>query len=180
MNNIYIQALGVVALIVFAGGFYLKDRRQILGAQILALAIWSLHYYLLGAKAGSVLSLVAAARSGLFYFKDAKNWIGHPAVLVSLLLVIAAAALLTGDGLISILPAAGISFATISHWQNVPQRIRVAFLPAPVLWFAYNFLVGSFAGLVNETILFLATLGSILKHKIGKKGKVERFTAKVH
>ena len=170
MSNFYIQVIGFVSFATFASAFYLKTRKQILAVQIIALVLWSIHYFLLGAVTGEVLLLIGAARSFVFYFRKDGNWVNSPFVLCFFLLIVVISGYLTWNGWVSIFSVVGVIFATFSHWQKDPQRLRIVFLPSTLFWFIYNILVGSYAGLVSESVMLVATTGSIIRENIKTKG----------
>lgn len=114
--------------------------------------------------------LIGAVRSFVFYFKKDNNWVNNPLVLCFFLLVAVISGYLTRNGWISLFAVIGVSFATLSHWQKDTQKLRIVFLPSTLFWFIYNILVGSYAGLINESIMFAATTGSIIRENIRKKG----------
>ena len=66
---------------------------------------------------------------------------------------------MTWQGLISLLPYAAVVGTTITYWTDNAQKIRLGNLACgSPCWLVYDALIGSWAGVLNESI----TLGSIL------------------
>ena len=89
------------------------------------------------------------------------RWKGWIAVFSALTLTIA---LLTWNGWISFLPVIGTIAGTIGYWTNNAKKIRLANLVAnsPCM-LAYDALVGSWGGVLNESVIMISIVISILR-----------------
>ncbi|MEK9195850.1 MAG: YgjV family protein, partial [Patescibacteria group bacterium] len=74
--------------------------------------------------------------------------------------------ILTWHGLISLLPMIGMITGTIAFWQSNPRYIRLIGLISPPLWFTYNYISGSYAGMFAEIILLSSNLIGIYRFDI--------------
>lgn len=84
------------------------------------------------------------------------RWKGWIAILSAVCIVILA---FTWKGAISLLPFAALIASNVGYWTNNAQKIRLSNLAcASPCWLIYDILVGSWGGVLNESI----TLGSIL------------------
>ena len=120
-------------------------------------------------KSGAAQQAETAAKSRVV------RWKGWIAVFSALTLTIA---LLTWNGWISFLPVIGTIAGTIGYWTNNAKKIRLANLVAnsPCM-LAYDALVGSWGGVLNESVIMISIVISILRFgwnsmdgdKIGEK-----------
>ena len=72
----------------------------------------------------------------------------------------------------NILPIIAQSFGALAVWQKKPRAIRYIMLVPRPLWFVYNALVGSYAGMVTEVVILISVLIGIVRFDIlGQKEK---------
>jgi len=159
-----IQLVAILAFSGYALAFYLPTRKRILGWQFIFLLVWAGHFLFLGAWTGAVMIAANAAKSLFFYFKREDNWIGRPVVLYAWLLFFIVLAWWSQEGWWSLLPMLAVGFVAVANWQMDVQKMRWIVLPANIFWFVYNLLVGSYGGMVAETIMFIMVIGSIIRH----------------
>ena len=108
---------------------------------------------------GCLNLMVIMFRNGLLMWYDKYAWVrwkGWIAILSAVCIVILA---FTWKGAISLLPFAALIASNVGYWTNNAQKIRLSNLAcASPCWLIYDILVGSWGGVLNESI----TLGSIL------------------
>ena len=69
-----------------------------------------------------------------------------------------------------LLPIVAQVFGAIAVWQTNPRAIRFIMLVPRPLWFVYNFIVGSQAGMVAEVFILVSVIIGIIRFDIlGKK-----------
>ena len=158
--------------------FQTKTNRSLLVLQTLDCLTFSVQFALLGAFSGSLSLLVNIVRNAMltkYNTSRVVRWKGWIAVFSALTLMIA---LLTWNGWISFLPVIGTIAGTIGYWTNNAKKIRLANLVAnsPCM-LAYDALVGSWGGVLNESVIMISIVISILRFgwnsmdgdKIGEK-----------
>lgn len=143
-------------------------------------------YILLGADIGLAMSVVILLAN--FYYiwdewyekleakrrKRQKLIHGHQMrdyiVLAIVLLVIAALAVWTYDGPLSLLSVAATALYEISIWQNSTKLYKFLGIPVALCWMLYNGFILSVVGIISEGIIFLAaTVGYIRDWRREKK-----------
>ena len=60
---------------------------------------------------------------------------------------------------------AGMVLSTIGLWQRNEQHIRWFLLLGSPVWLAYDLLVGSYAGMVNEVIFASSIIIALLRYR---------------
>ncbi len=161
--ELFIQLFGVVALLIALFSYQLKRRNNILLLQLLSHGFWVIHFLLLGAFTGAALNSAGALRSTLFSkFSSRQRPI---AIFILVLTIVVLAALLTWQGWKSLLPMTATIIGTIGFWQRDEQRIRLILLFASPFWFTYNFLVGSYVGMLSDTIVMASIFLALWKYR---------------
>lgn len=131
--------------------------------QLIAALLYAVHFYLLGAITGAALNATGAARNYAFTrHSDKRSW-WLPGAFIAVFCLVTA---LTWQGPLSLLPLGGMISGTLAFWQRTPNHIRLIALISPPLWFTYNFISGSYPGMLVETIMFGSNLIGIYRFDI--------------
>lgn len=141
---------------------------------LVGLVLFVIHYILLGALTGAVMNLIEAGVVYVSYQKETKIWAQQKFWLYIFILLFIFAGLITSKTLVDSFPVLAQILGTVAIWQKNPKAIRFMMLIPRPLWFYYNFVVGSFAGMVAEIFIFLSVMTGIVRFDIlGKKSKTE-------
>lgn len=154
MNPVIVQGIGVIALVTNLSVFQTNTRKNMLLLGLITCALWTVHFYLLGAMTGAAMNLLAAGRFCVYYrVKPSKQnrWISWLFVGLTLL-----ATALTWQGMTSVLPFIGTAAMVIAFWQTKPKHIRRLALASSPPWIIYGALVGSYPVIVAETLLLVS------------------------
>jgi len=170
MHAVIVQGVGYLALAFVLLSFQRKNRIAILITMLIGVSLFVIHYALLGAWTGSMMNLIEACVVFVSYKKETKKWAANKAWPYILSLAYILAGLLTAHQLTSYLPVVAQIFGAIAVWQTNPRRIRYIMLVPRPLWFTYNFLVHSQAGIVAEIFIFLSVITGIIRFDILKQG----------
>lgn len=156
VQDVIIQAIGVIGLILVVISFQNNRRQLILIFLGSAQVFFAIHFALLGAWTASAMNIVGATRTFLFTQKGKKKWMDSKVWILVFVGLFWIAGVVSWDGWIGILPVLGMSIETVGLWLKNPTRIRFAnLLPRP-LWFTYNIIYHSYAGMLTETFLFIS------------------------
>lgn len=150
------QFFGFAGLALSLTIFQVNRRKGMLRISIMASSLYAIQYILLGAFTGAAMNLVGGLR-GYAYYRLAPSK-KHRWVLLSFMGLAAAGALVTWQGPVSLLALAGSMCGSFSIWHKNPTYIRRWALLAPPLWFTYNFISGSYPGMISEIIMLLSNL----------------------
>lgn len=153
--NIYAQIVGFIALLSAIAVFQSNDRKKMLYIQLLTALLFAVHYGLLGAWTGVAMNLIGGARNYIFIRTRRQIW------LYVVIITFIAASIVTWQSAYSVLPLVGMVSGTIAFWMSSSSKIRYLALLSPPVWFIYNFLVGSYAGLLAEMFIFASIIVGI-------------------
>ena len=169
MNQIIIQVIGYMALFCAILSFQKNKRSKILLYQIIEHILFILHFSLLHAWTAVAMNVIGALRSIIFYQKDTKVWTQHIVWMYVFIGAFILAGLITWTNYASLFPLIAMVIDTFALWKRSTKSIRFLMLIPRPLWFLYNFLVGSYAGMTTEVIVFASILLGILRFDIPKK-----------
>lgn len=161
MTMLWVQLIGLVGVGLLLVMFQVNNRRTILRIQMASSLIMALHFTLLGATTGAAMNLLRVTRNFFFIKYRDRKWL-----LPVALAVFAAAGVLTWHDWTSILPVIGAAIGTTALWQNNPRYIRFLSILVPPFWFVYNFLHGSYAGMLGDTVTFSSVLTGIIRFDV--------------
>jgi hypothetical protein len=166
------QLVGLIALIWLLVSFlYFKTEAKLRIGLTTYSGLFSIHFLLLGAYAGALMSLLGAARGifSIYAFRSNRAtslWWPFAFTLAALGL-----SLISWQGPISLLPAIALSFSTWALWQKNSLHIRLLCLSGVPFWMCYSFLVGSWPGFICDGISGISILISL--HKFHKTEVLE-------
>lgn len=176
-SQLIAQTIGFTALAFSILAYQSNKRRLILGTKTVAFALFVIHFSMLGAYTGAAMNLLGGVRTHIFNQRLKKQWADKKGWLYGFLAAVWLASALTWDGPISILPAIGASLATIAFWMKDPKHLRYLSYGLVPTWFAYNYSVGSYAGMLADTLLFVSLL--VATYRFDLRGEEERRKKKI-
>lgn len=166
MNQIIIQGIGFVALLFVIFSFQKNKRANLLLIMLGGLLLFVVHYSLLRAWTGAVMNLIEAGMVFVSFQKETKSWAKKrvwPYIFILLYFIVG---LITSRSLVDYFPILAQTFGTIAVWQKNPRSIRFIMLAPRPLWFTYNFIVVSYAGMITEVFIFLSVVIGIVRFDI--------------
>ena len=167
MYDIVCQTVGILAMAFSVLTFQFKDYKKLIIFQIMAAALFGIHYFMLGSNNGAISNGISIVRNVFFIFLMGKN---KPKIIVASVF----ACLMVGfnltlwEGLGTILICLGMTANTVSISLNNTQHVRIAIMIACPLMFAYNLINFSIGGLINETLVFISSIIGLIRHKENK------------
>lgn len=163
------QAVGIVAMILSALSFQMNTKKKIIIMQILTSIVFATHYFMLGnALAAAVVNLIAIVRNVVMYYKE-KLPLGSKFWVVFFCIVMAASAVVTNPEPISLLMSVGMIFNTLAIASEKPENTRKTILVSSPFVLAYNICVFSIGGIINEILVDVFTVVTIVKEHRNKK-----------
>ncbi|HEX7042374.1 MAG TPA: YgjV family protein [Patescibacteria group bacterium] len=169
MHQIIVQGIGYLALLFVLLSFQKSKRVNILLLMLVGLILFVIHYYLLNAGTGSLMNLVEAGVVFVSYKKETALWAKQKFWLYVFVLAYIIAGIVTFKSFVDCLPIIAQIFGAIAVWQTNPKIIRFLMLIPRPLWFAYNLVVGSYAGVTTEILILASVLIGIVRFDILSK-----------
>jgi len=130
------------------------------------LLIFVVHYSLLGAWTGALMNFIEAGVVFVAYKKEKESWAKQKFWPYIFIIIFITAGLITSKAAIDFLPILAQIFGTIAVWQKNPKAIRFIMLVPRPLWFFYNLIVGSYAGMATEVFIFFSIAIGIVRFDV--------------
>lgn len=160
------QGAGYAALLFVILSFQKNKRSALLLIMLAGLLLFTVHYILLGAWTGALMNLIEAGVVFIAYKKDTSKWAEHPAWLYGFIGLYIIFGVVSFKAPVDVLPIVAQAFGAIAVWQTNARAIRFLMLVPRPLWFTYNLVVGSQAGIVAEIFIGASVLIGIARFDI--------------
>jgi len=164
MSGMFIQAIGFAGVLLFLISYQIKSNKVLYFTQGIGCAMFCAQFFLLGAYSGCLSLVVIILRNTMLMkydeWKIIRSRIWVPVfIAVSIVIMI-----YTWNGWISILPLLAMASGTIGYWTNNAKYIRLSCVVCcSPSWILYDILIGSWGGVLNESITILSILISIYR-----------------
>ncbi len=159
------QCVGAIGVISYMVSFQIKSNKLLYGAQAIGNFAFSIQFLLLGAATGAYNVILNIFRNMALVKYNEWKWIQHKGWVVLLSAITIGIMIITWNGPVSILAAIANIASHIGMWTNNAQKIRLANLACiSPAWLLYDFLVGAYAGVLNESIILSSIIISIYRY----------------
>ena len=149
---------GIGAMISLFMSHQGKTRKGILAGKLSADLFWSAHYISLGALAGVIPNFVGIFREIVFINRKRHRWAGKalwPVLFIGINLTLG---ILSFDAWYDLLPITASAFVTVSLWMDNPRLTKCISIPVSGAFLLYDIFVGSYIGIVNESIAIFSII----------------------
>ncbi len=177
MGNItYIlsQVFIIISYILLAFTYQTKNRTNILIFNFGSLIMTGLSYIFLSAYSGLAMVGVAIIRNIIFIIDEKKNGKSNKnsakdyVILAILYIISIAFAIITYNGILSMMSVAATMLYTFSVWQKNTKVYKLLGMPIEAIWIIYNVYIFSIFGIILESVLAVSTIVGYLREKNGK------------
>lgn len=173
-----IQAVGIVGMAFLFCSYQQKERKNLILCKLGADVVWIIHYCLLGAVGGAIPNFVGIFRE-LVFVNRGKKWANSPLWPALFIVFNWVLALLNRKSALMLLPICASTFVTVSLWVKKPMITRAITVPVSVCFIIYDVCVGSWAGIINESVVIISAVSSMIridaKNYVSKKNRfIER------
>ena len=167
MFFIFVQLLGLIGWILLVVSYWKKDINGILSLQLASGVFYAFHYYFLGATSGLFVIVFELVRDFLYYKTDWDQYIFIGTIPFYVL-----SGLINYTGFISLFPVV----ASIVDGYGLSFKKKSAVIGAiisAILWMVYDFVSGSYVGIVTGGILLVSNIMVLVKdnQKVYRKVK---------
>ena len=168
MQNNIAQLFGIGAMVSLFLIYQQKSRGRLLLCKLSADIFWVAHYLCLGGTAGMIPNAVGIARELVFLQRDRHRVFGlalWPILFIGTGWALGAR---TFHAWYNLLPIAASTAVTLSLWIRNPRLTKIISAPVSSAFLVYDLLIGSYVGVVNESIAILSISISFIKEKASK------------
>jgi len=165
MEQILIQAIGVMAFAILWLSFQFDDRKVLVNLRSFHNIVYGIHFYFLNALTASALQIMAVARNFVFLNRTKHKAFNGKIWLFIFLILFLITGIITWEGPVSILSFFGMGLGTLSIWSEKTQHIRLFTLLSTFFWLIHNFIIVSFAGIFFSIITIISLSVAMLRFK---------------
>lgn len=178
MNSItYIlsQVFIIISYICLVFTYQTKNRKSILVYSFVSLIMTGLSYVFLSAYSGLAMVGVAIIRNIIFLIDEKKNGKSDKnstkdyIILGVLYLISIVFAILTYNGILSMMSVLATMLYTFSVWQKNTKVYKLLGMPIETILIIYNIYIFSIFGIILESILAISTVVGYLREINEKK-----------
>ena len=163
--DIAAQIFGLGAMVSLFLIYQQKSRKKLIFCKLCADVFWSLHYLCLGAYGGIVPNSVGILREIVFMQRDKKKWADKVYIPIFFILLNWSIGALTFKQPINIIPIVASTFVTVSLWLRRPKLTKIISIPVSVAFLIYDIFVGSYIGVINESIAITSIIINFIKER---------------
>src|SRR5574344_1473518 len=161
---LYIQLIGILGFIFLAISFTQKKKEGILANQVISYIFYSIHYLLLNAKSGYIISVTNLVKCLFLTIKDKHKFLQNNILLYIL------ATYYTYQDAYSLLPVVASIIYTSMLWQGTMKEIRVGAIINAFIWVIYDIHVLSYVCMVADSIILV--INAVMLSRMCKNVKV--------
>ena len=156
--SVVVQLFGVGAMISLFLIYQQKSRKNMILCKLSADIFWIFHYFFLGATAGMIPTLVGFLREIVFFYRKKKKWANTTLWVAVFILINLLLGVRTFSEWYNVIPIIASPFVTFSLWLNNPKLTKIISAPVSVSFLIYDIYVGSYIGVINESISILSII----------------------
>lgn len=164
--KILAQLFGIGAMVSLFSVYQQNARKKLITAKLCADVFWVIHYLLLGGIAGMIPNFIGIFRELVFMNRENKKWANKVIWPILFILCGWAMGIYTFSSAFNILPIAASTFVTVSLWIKNPTLTKLITIPICTAFIIYDFHVGSFIGIINESLSICSIIISFVREKI--------------
>lgn len=168
------QIFGFCAMATAITMYQFKKHRTIMVLTALCSTLWCLHFASLGLVTPILMNFINILR-GITYSNRSKPWGNKkfiPYIFAALSVILT---VITWENAWSILPCIGSIFSSFANWQTNTKKLKLLTIPVCVVWFTYNTVNSSYAGMANETFTLISIIIALIR--INREDKKEELKA---
>ena len=171
--EIIAQAIGIVAMVFNILSYQGKKQKTVITLQLFGGLLFAVNFWMIGAKVGGILNVIAVIRALIFLFKDKLKansvfWlIGFilSYITVYILTFTTFGTELTPWTLIrELLPVIGMTALSVGFRLKDAANIRKYGLVSSPAWLIYNIAVGSWGAIICETLTLISIFVGMFRH----------------
>lgn len=169
MNFWITQIIGLLGLLFIIISFQKDKKSFTLINHIFGSLSFVIHFILLNAWTGAAVNIVSAGRAYVFHIKESNKLLNKRIIMYLFILFFWIAGYLTWQSYLSLLPVISLTITSFALWSKKTKHMRLLFLAGRPTWIIYNFLVGSYAGLLTEAFIVTSLGIAIIRFDVLKK-----------
>ena len=158
------QAFGIVAILLGFLNYQMRTQRGILLVQTITSLVFCVHYFLIGAYAGTALNAINILRNVAYDYRLKKGR-SDKLIPLSFVALQSVACIVTSEAWYAVFALVGIGLSSYCMSFSDSQRVRKSILITSPLVLVYNALSGSVGGCIYETVAITSAIIGIFQNR---------------
>lgn len=156
------QIIGFLGTVVIVIGMQQKKYKHIVLCKIGNEFLSGVHYVFLGGYTGMLTNLASCVTNGVYYFriKKGKSTLPFQILFACMFVMIG---ILSWHGPVSIFVVIAKLISSVALGIKSPRTIRILNLISNPCWLLYNIYMGSFAGMLTDTLVITSVIVAIIR-----------------
>ncbi len=165
-----VGACGMLSLFIM---YQQSNRMKYLYYKLLSDVIWTVHYLMLSAIGGAIPNMVGIVRELIFMkeFKKKYTKVIWAAIFIT---INASLGIILADSWIQFVPICASAFVTVSLTFQKTSNIRLLTIPISITFLIYDIVVGSWAGVLNESISLVSMISKTLSQCSWLRARIKK------
>lgn len=156
MFEIFVQAIGFVAVILAFFIFVQKKRKNLLFFKLITDFLWMAHFGLMCAYTPMLVTFVAVFREFIFLKRDEVKVLKSKIIPIIFSFIYLFVAVFSWNGIKSLLSVTASTLATFAFYESKVNKIRVISFIVSCIMMINGIAYGSLANIVNEIITIIS------------------------
>lgn len=169
------QLIGFVGVAFFIISYQIKSNRALFLFQLIGCIIFCIQFFIMGAYTGALSLVVNIIRNLLLLKVKDWSWVKSKVTLACIIVVLAVITIYTWAGTLSLMPFISVAVTSIGYWTDNAQKIRLSQLIGSPVILTYDAIIRSWGGVLNEAIVIVSIVISIVRFGWKNMGDNEGF-----
>lgn len=167
------QVVGVCGMLSLFIMYQQSNRMKYLYCKLLSDVIWTVHYLMLSAVGGAIPNMVGIVRELIFMkqFKSKYTKVIWAAIFITFNAILG---IILANSWIQFVPICASAFVTVSLTFQKTSNIRLLTIPISITFLIYDIVVGSWAGVLNESLSLVSMISKTLSQCSWFRTKISR------
>ena len=174
-NEIIGQIISIIAVILFALSYQVKEQRNIIIIQTFGTICWCISYYLIGAMSGFAVNIISIIRNISMLFIKPRTRLSYISTAV-LVVAMGVAATLSWEGPRTIIIAVSLMANTVFFSFGDPQLLRKSVIFTSSGFLAYNIISMLSGGIISESMSIISSIIGVIRYRKPKAAADNRKT----
>ena len=175
MSEFVIQLIGFIGVAFFIVSYQIKSNKALFLFQLIGSLVFCIQFFIMGALSGALSLVVNIIRNLLLVKVNDWKWVKSKWTLAAIIAILAAITAYTWAGPMSLLPFISVAVTSIGYWTNNAQKIRLSQMIGSPTVLVYDLLIRSWGGVLNESIVIISIIVSIVRFGWKNMGENEGF-----
>ncbi|MBO5224431.1 MAG: YgjV family protein [Clostridia bacterium] len=154
---------GIGAMLSLFMTYQQKKRSSLIIAKLLADVCWVVHYLCLGGFAGAIPNGVGVFRELVFVNRKKAKWLDCALWPILFIIINLGLGISTFHTVFNVLPIVASACVTVALWIDNQRLTKLICLPVAVAFIVYDLYIGSYIGVINESVSIISILIFFIK-----------------